>query len=598
MLVTRDLFSPCASSLRSTAQLFASARLRSSHAIRPSGFQHRSQAPLFTRVAPRMSASALSATARAALRRVLLAVHPDKVSFLGATAQATNTRSLALLNAHVDALESGVTWKLRSTQLSFLISASQSSTAAGATPSAGAGITVGCVLPATGSLQPLFAAFSPYLGGACTAAARSGGAGDEAAGTGAAYSAAEAEDAAGPPEMHDIVAWLQRNFGVASTALSRREALHEAMAAVRAEHLLTTFIVNFDAEHDGNASAEHVHALSAGLRAVPAAVAVLRRLSVALMTQGNSLLHDGSVITSAGVTARLFVSDDGVEWLYLSLSCDVDAYTKLLRALLPRARANASSAAALRAKHASQEAMLSAVAAALGVRVLYPTKCSSALTEHELAAFCGRVLAAAGATTNAKKRIRPCEPRLSLGIRVEHDVARSRGVRDSTVGSISWRGVRRKRGPLLAWCNPGDDCIVVAADCPPHQLACFLSTHGATLDAAYDRVCEPIRRRNAASHAASVALGIITFISSFVLHDDLGIPALQRLTAAAPRIAPLLARSLGRLKQQSALIVVADSDATAWQVSSGGYFHVPASFKLEELERALLELEVKGLLAN
>ena len=83
-----------------------------------------------------------------------------------------------------------------------------------------------------------------------------------------------------------------------------------------------------------------------------------------------------------------------------------------------------------------------------------------------------------------------------------------------------------------------------------------------------------------------------------MLHDDLGIPALQRLTAAAPRIAPLLARSLGRLKQQSALIVVADSDAAAWQVSSGGYFHVPASFKLEELERALLELEVKGWLAN
>ena len=539
-----------------------------------------------------MSAGPLTAAARAALRRVLLAVHPDKVSALGAAARDTNTRSLAQLNSHVDALESGRVWGLREQRLRFVIAASTASVDA---------VRVACVLPASGDLRPLFTAFAPYVGGVLNAPTGSGG-------PEAAAAAEEAE--ARTHRVHDVVSWLRNNAAAAGAALARREALRAALNALCAEHGLCV-VVTHAAEHHRDAcaaaAAEHVHALSAALRAAPAAAAALRDLHVVLVSDDDSRLLDGGDTFCAAASggsaqdadgtahsvARLAVAHDG--WLYLSLRRDAAAYARCLEAHLEQLRAAAARAAAEAATRDADDAITQRVASALGVSHVYSRSCSFALSAVEHAAFCARVLDAASA---AGERLRPHEPPLHLYVRVERDVARADGV--VSAGGVAWRTATSvgDEGPLLAWCMPGTDSVVVAADCPPHELARFLSAHGAELEAAHDRVLEPLRRLIRACNAAGDALGGAAVSTSLELPHDAAMSALARLTAAAPRRAPLLHAALGRLAQRAMVIIVADDDPDAWAVSPGGNFSVPASFTAEDVERALARIAAGGASAR
>ena len=174
--------------------------------------------------------SKLPAPVRVALRRVQLAVHPNKMQ--QPEAREANTASLALLNAYVDLLEqppfSLERMGLRSVQLRFLLPHAtpnpaareakrtriKREQAAGAKPLL---LEIVCTLPGSpGSLQPLFSAFAPIIGTEVAAAAGKGGEEDEASGEEAAAPAGVA-----PADVQVPVDWLR---SVASDAVAARTA--------------------------------------------------------------------------------------------------------------------------------------------------------------------------------------------------------------------------------------------------------------------------------------------------------------------------------------------------------------------------------------
>jgi hypothetical protein len=546
----------------------------------------------------------LPAAARTALRRVQLAVHPDK--HRDAAAREANTRSLALLNAYVDALQRPDGRRLREAQLHFVLAADDNCGGGGggggaATTTASAAARrasreVRCTLPASGTLQPLFSAFADILGadGAafCSASASAGAEGAPAG--------------AHDPELVDLLAWLRSAAGSAAAARAAHEAHVEALRvateAVKREFRLPALHVCCTANVDGSATPAHLAALAAALRGVPAGdLRDLRGLRVFLDTSERLPM---SLFASQGAAAsskdedragRSFVLlNEGI--LYLSLSTDASAYAAMLAAVAASLGGVARAAAAAAEEAAVRRAACQRAAAALGVFLVYGENCSTTdLTWPQLRAFCAAVCAA----------VMPRQSRRLLGsfsVRVERFIP-TQPADCPTEGDYALKWACPQDGALRIAVRANEaSTLIIAFDVPPAALASFLAEHGARLAALAAEQRAHHARRGNAEEAARAALGFRRVSSSYALPVDAALASLGRLKDAAPEVVDAL-RSSGTTtgiampawwgdgastRSKLALLIEQDGDSEAYIVRRDGTLVVPASFAVQRLLQALL----------
>ena len=363
--------------------------------------------------------SKLPAPVRVALRRVQLAVHPNKMQ--QPEAREANTASLALLNAYVDLLEqppfSLERMGLRSVQLRFLLphatpnpaareakrARKKREEAAGAKPPL---LEIACTLPGSpGSLAPLFSAFAPVIGAEVAAAAGTGGEEDEASGE-----EASAPAGAAPADVQDSVDWLR---SVASDAVaartahvSRTNAQDEATAALSRKHGIRLHISTFACRE--KVELTHIAAFDAALsETAKSTVRHLQMLTLILLDETErvpeggmgayrtSATYSSDAERRAGRAYMLERNHSDEVFLHLALSSSAADYAASLSAIAAALPTVTRGVAAAAADTDSYDELRRQAAEALQVTFVYSFWISpedASETRHRVADLCRAVV--------------------------------------------------------------------------------------------------------------------------------------------------------------------------------------------------------------
>ena len=465
-------------------------------------------------------ASPLPAAARVALRRVQLAVHPDKMQ--QPAARLVNSTSLALLNAYVDALEQPAysleRLRLHSVQLRFLFPrATQADApraakksrmkrkehAAEAEPALFEEVV--CTLPGPpGGLQPLFSAFAHVIGTEVAAAAGAGGEEGEASSEEGAAPAAAA-----PAEVKISTDWLRSVASAASATrvayVARKEAQDAAVDAL-ARSYGVRLCISYMVPREKLALA-HIAALDAALRETEKrTLRHLRKLTLIILDEtanvplgahhADAAAYASDAERSAGRAYFLGGIRNDQCILHLALSSSADDYAASVRAIaaaLSTVARDLAAAAAEATKTLPFEQLCTQAAKALLVNFIFYNYLSPGSPRRQhVATFCHAIIAQPA----------PWQRRhVSIGVRV--DAAVQPPTQWEEPYPLAWSNAC---GTMQIALHPDCQMLLVAADVKPGDLHAFLAQHRTQVLELQNARLAPARAFEAARYAAQTAL--------------------------------------------------------------------------------------------